>query len=253
MILRVFAIYERSMRILVGLVGLWLAQIVVIGVGLRSGFPVPLPAGLPGCIESGGGLFPAVWMAPLVIDTTIFALIIYRSRRYFNNYRGLTSQGVSNPFRVGSSSQGAWGLISRTFRVLIRDSALYFFFIFMVNLSNALIYFSAPPDIKAIGGSFSQLITCTMVSRLVLNLRSLSESSSDEPSQPSYRGDLYRTPPPRNHQETSLWTRTLDNLGGEDYGVTSGSSGTKSSNVEIITTTEISHDIPMERIKESLA
>ncbi|XP_006464171.1 hypothetical protein AGABI2DRAFT_54710, partial [Agaricus bisporus var. bisporus H97] len=35
-------------------------------------------------------------------------------------------------------------------------------------------FYLAEPDIKPIGAPFNQLLTCTMISRLVLNLRSLS-------------------------------------------------------------------------------
>ncbi|EAU82334.2 hypothetical protein CC1G_06644 [Coprinopsis cinerea okayama7 len=61
-----------------------------------------------------------------------------------------------------------------TLHVFVRDGTIYFLVIFLANLMNTIIYFTAPEDLKAIGASFSQLITAAMVSRLVLNLRSLS-------------------------------------------------------------------------------
>lgn len=77
----------------------------------------------------------------------------------------------------------------RTLQRFARDGIMYFFVIFMANLMNTLIYFVrqpysstfmsmlnldtqlAPTDLKAVGAAFSKLITSTMVSRLVLNLR----------------------------------------------------------------------------------
>jgi hypothetical protein len=97
---------------------------------------------------------------------------------------------------------------------------MYFLIIFMVNLMNTLLYFVsflfvsvtdivnetvgklAVNDLKAIGASFSQLITATMISRLVLNLRS--SSSCLPPGE--YAGPTPITP-------IKFMERTIGNLG----------------------------------------
>ena len=82
----------------------------------------------------------------------------------------------------------------------------------MANLMNTLVYFVsrhyachflrinessymklAVEDLKAIGASFSQLITSTMISRLVLNLRSVSQNTD------SQRGDSIPAASSANH------------------------------------------------------
>jgi len=74
---------------------------------------------------------------------------------------------------------------------------------------NTLIYFLAPLDLRALGASFSQLITSIMISRLVLNLRS-GYSNSEYDSE-------YNTPSPINmrkgNPDQSFLTRTIGNLG----------------------------------------
>jgi hypothetical protein len=59
-------------------------------------------------------------------------------------------------------------------------------------------------DLKAIGASFSQLLTSTMISRLVLNLRAVAESSLN----PRFDGPTATTP-------MKFMTRAIGNLGGE--------------------------------------
>ena len=61
-----------------------------------------------------------------------------------------------------------------------------------------------PPDLKAIGASFSQLMTAVMISRLVLNLRSApTEYHSDSSGKP------------RGIPDRSFLTKTIGNLGGD--------------------------------------
>jgi len=55
--------------------------------------------------------------------------------------------------------------------ILRRDGILYFTVIFGANLLNVLLYSLAAQSIKAIGASFSQLVTTVMISHLQLNLR----------------------------------------------------------------------------------
>jgi hypothetical protein len=111
-----------------------------------------------------------------------------------------------------------------TIYIFARDGALYFLVMFLANLMNTLIYFVshclpldsprpksfidihlqlAPLDLRALGASFSQLITSVMISRLVLNLRSLSTEYHSGSSGPN----MHRVIP-----DQSFLTRTI----GED-------------------------------------
>ncbi|KAF8994599.1 hypothetical protein BDQ17DRAFT_1331078 [Cyathus striatus] len=181
MILRVYALWGRNWVILASLMVLWAAQIAISSAGLSTGFPVPLPPGFTGCIFTGSDrIFPSIWVAPLVTDSCIFILTIWRTRNYLK-------RSSSTP----------------TMHVFVRDGALYFLAIFLANLMNTLTYFLAPEGLKAIGASFSQLITATMVSRLVLNLKSTAAvvSSEADPSVPVW----YHTS--RSLQTESMMTR----------------------------------------------
>ncbi|KAF9459767.1 hypothetical protein BDZ94DRAFT_1312144 [Collybia nuda] len=144
----VYALYAHSLRILFFLMTLWIVQLVMGFIGIANGFPVPLPPGLVGCIfTSTNTLFSAQWVFPLVTDAVVFGLTLWRSGSY------LMSGNAPTLHRFA------------------RDGIMYFFVIFMANLMNTLIYFLAPGDLKAVAAAFSKLITSTMVSRLVLNLR----------------------------------------------------------------------------------
>ncbi|KAF8151586.1 hypothetical protein B0H34DRAFT_801292 [Crassisporium funariophilum] len=156
MILRVYAFYGRSTYVLSFLMLLWAVQIAISAIGLNTGFAVPLPPGQAGCILTGTSrIFPSLWVAPLVTDTCIFVLTLWRSRQ-------LLREAGKTP----------------TLQIFLRDGVMYFFIIFLANLANTVIYIMSPEDLKAVGASFSQLITAVMVSRLVLNLRPRSPSRS---------------------------------------------------------------------------
>lgn len=155
MILRVYALYGRSIRILGFLMILLVVQVTLSAIGLSSTFRAPLPPPLVGCILTGTAkLLSTVWLTPLITDTCICILTLWRAREYIVRSRH-----------------------TPTLHVFVRDGLLYFLVICMVNLFNTLMYFLATNDLKAIGASFSHMLTSTMISRLVLNLRSVADSS----------------------------------------------------------------------------
>ncbi|KAF9458920.1 hypothetical protein BDZ94DRAFT_1312825 [Collybia nuda] len=181
MILRVYALYGRSGPILGFLMILWIIQITLSSISLTHGFPVSLPPGLVGCILTGEGpLFPAIWIMPLVTDFSVFLLMLWKSRDYIRQTRS-----------------------TRTINVFLRDGSLYFLVICMANLLNTLLFVMAESDLKVIGASFSQLITATMISRLVINLRSADADSLGQET------NLNQT------TRMGFMTRTIGNLGEE--------------------------------------
>jgi len=149
LILRVHAIYLGNKYILMFLLPLLLLQVVFSGYGVSHGMRVPLPDGFPGCVLTGRDQWiAALWAAPLLTDTCIFILTILRTIRYRRQNIHMT-----------------------TMQVILRDGTIYFALIFSANLMNTLIYFLAVEDLKAMGASFSQILTAIMISRLQLNLR----------------------------------------------------------------------------------
>ncbi|KAF9040757.1 hypothetical protein BJ165DRAFT_1596203 [Panaeolus papilionaceus] len=191
MILRVYALYERSNVLLALLLVLWTLQLVFSMVGVFTGQPVPLPPSVTGCILTSRSLwFSFLWSTPLVTDFIIFFLTIWRTRRYI---RGTNLKSLP------------------TIHVLVRDGALYFFAIFSANLMNTLIYFAVPQeDLKAIGATFSKLITSVMISRLVLNLRSLSSEAQDQDTIVTALGTFHVRGATTGR--SAFMTRTIGNL-----------------------------------------
>ncbi|KZW01645.1 hypothetical protein EXIGLDRAFT_638154 [Exidia glandulosa HHB12029] len=149
MILRMYALYGKNKWILGFLSLVLTAQVTIMGVCLSTGVRVPFPLGFPGCVLTGTvSFFGAFWAAPLVTDTCIFALTLFR----IIGYRRLQ---VKIP------------LMEQIFR----DGVLYFFIIFCGNLLNVLLFWTAPADLTALGASFTHVMTSLMVCRLQLNLR----------------------------------------------------------------------------------
>ncbi|KAF8802152.1 hypothetical protein BYT27DRAFT_7197232 [Phlegmacium glaucopus] len=192
MILRVYALYGRSKLVAIPLLFLLAAQIVLSGLGINTGFAVPLPPGVVGCILTGtSSLFALLWVTPLVTDSLIFVLTLWKTGQYIK--------------KSGRSP---------TLDIFLRDGAMYFCVIFASNLLNTLIYFLATEDLKAIGASFSQQMTSVMISRIVLNLRSVSESRSISASRGAV--GLIEYHQIRQYDDNSILTMVIGNLG-EDF------------------------------------
>jgi len=94
---------------------------------------------------------------------------------------------------------------------------------------NTLIYFLAPLDLRALGASFSQLITSVMISRLVLNLRSVYTNTEDD-SDSASPIKIRRVIP-----DQSFLTRTIGNLGEDVFvsGYTTGVAGDSEDKTEV--------------------
>ncbi|KAF8599409.1 hypothetical protein BDV93DRAFT_560356 [Ceratobasidium sp. AG-I] len=151
LILRTYALYQRSSYVLALLLVIWCGQMTVMGTTMHRPTRVPLPEGLVGCIQGASGKYTAAfWLALLVMDTVIFVLTVWKTMQYIRQ----------NQNRVP------------LLHVILRDGVLYFVVILVANLSNCFIVYLAEPDLKVIGASFAQIITIMMISRLQLNLRS---------------------------------------------------------------------------------
>lgn len=158
LILRVYAIYNRARWVLILLSAIFLGEIAVMLWSVPGGSPAVLPPGWVGCLPSKkpgtGNRLSAMFMAALVFDSSVFLLTLSRSiyLRFKNSTVGLI-------------------------QLIVRDGIIYFFIIFIVNLLNVFLLTLAPDDIGAINTPFASLITSTMVSRLMFNLRSASRST----------------------------------------------------------------------------
>ncbi|THH07489.1 hypothetical protein EW146_g9307 [Bondarzewia mesenterica] len=123
------------------------------GWSIPSGVPASLPPGWVGCVPSKelgtGNRLSGIYIAALTFDSSVFLLTLGRS--FYMKF-----------------NDSKLGLV----QLIIRDGIIYFFVIFIVNLLNVLLLSLAPDDISAINAPFASLITATMVSRLIFNLRS---------------------------------------------------------------------------------
>ncbi|EKM76045.1 hypothetical protein AGABI1DRAFT_45586, partial [Agaricus bisporus var. burnettii JB137-S8] len=86
------------------------------------------------------------------------------------------------------------------------------------TLFRKLTYSIYVPDIKQVGASFSQLLTCTMISRLVLNLRSLSNAHSGHTTRitalefNNQHDPLDQSGTAASTQAETIWSRTLNDF-----------------------------------------
>ncbi|KAJ7637348.1 hypothetical protein DFH06DRAFT_1478816 [Mycena polygramma] len=168
MIIRVYALYGRSRRILWFLLGL---GAIVVGVSVYSFNQQhgSRPMVLGGCHFDLSGetsyRLAGSWEGLFVFDTAIFVLTVYNA--FLTRRRMIPSTGL--------------------YTVVVRDGAVYFGIVALANLANIASYYF--PDSGIIDpGSLSTLASCvsvTMISRLILNLHEhanagiMTEMSSD--------------------------------------------------------------------------
>ncbi|KZV61748.1 hypothetical protein PENSPDRAFT_284329 [Peniophora sp. CONT] len=152
-LLRVYALYSKDRRILWGLTlsGLILLAIAIYFVTTLNGHaPAYFWSSAPLCGNSrtadDGIRFAACWSAVLVFDFLVFLLTAVRA------------------FRVWQS-----GVIVR---VVLRDGVLYFCALAASNLLNIIVLVAATPLLKTTFASLTNVLSVTLISRLMLNLRS---------------------------------------------------------------------------------
>ncbi|KAJ7882160.1 hypothetical protein B0H13DRAFT_2667432 [Mycena leptocephala] len=163
LILRTYALYERSRRVLAFMVyisagviavGAWS---VISGPSRKPGDDVPPLHLYIGCssglsYSQSVGL-AAAWAGMGVFDATIFLLTLYRA---LSHHR---AQGLD--------------LVT----VLVRDGSIYFGIIVIANISNILTFILAEPYTRGTPTTFTNVISSIMISRLMFNLRDPSLST----------------------------------------------------------------------------
>ncbi|KAI0065299.1 hypothetical protein BV25DRAFT_1913898 [Artomyces pyxidatus] len=157
--MRVYALYDRNRYVLVFLIlvaamGVAVACWVVVTKGVDA--TEVITTAVPGCNQlldnEGGQRLALAWSGVLVFDTSVFVLTL------------------SKAFRLGLGSGG------KLLKVLVRDGALYFTVLFLANLGNILMLLHAPPVLKDSSTTLTNVLSSTLVSRVMLNLRSTSSS-----------------------------------------------------------------------------
>jgi len=157
LIMRTYALYERSRRILIFTTGIALAAVVVGAYILCSGkdsshnlhgiyLEVGCASGLDIYESRRLGLG---WVGMLIFDIAIFSLTAWKALALSREQRGGRS----------------------LFSILMRDGAIFFFVMMASNGGNILSFFYAGPYTRGIATAFTNVISSVMISRLMLNLR----------------------------------------------------------------------------------
>lgn len=157
---RTYCIYDRSKKV-AGVVFLFilgelfckLYSIIAWGVPLSSSsqakdVPCVLTAG-----QENVHRFIINWVSELVTDGIVLLLTLYRTYTIFLSTRAR---------------------LNNLWLVIMRDGVMYFFIMFIANLTTVIMYMSVTADIKAINATFSIIISSILTARLILNLKSAS-------------------------------------------------------------------------------
>ncbi|EIW56667.1 uncharacterized protein TRAVEDRAFT_49485 [Trametes versicolor FP-101664 SS1] len=158
MLLRTYALYVRDRRVLallLALIGIGVSVSVwVLVVGHLMERPTIAPSATlahAGCIlalsqEEGDDLAIA-WSAIMVFDVAVFILTVLQALQVRETWCG-----------------GYFG-------VILRDGTAYFAILFLCYLSNILSYTLAQPMYKSISTTITNVVSTTLITRLMLNIR----------------------------------------------------------------------------------
>ncbi|KAH9077178.1 hypothetical protein EDB83DRAFT_1683810 [Lactarius deliciosus] len=187
-VMQIHAIYQ-SRRVL-----MFLISITVIGVAVACwsmyamstkhlAYPEVISPVL-GCsraVEEAEGFYAAIsWTGCLVLDTTVFALLLYET-------------GQS---RAGRTALGYYD--AQRNRILLFT---YIRILSLVNLSNILILRFASPGIRTSTIALTNALSCTLISRVIFNLRSnFGKTSRAETSVPYDQDFDYEAPAERTER-----------------------------------------------------
>ncbi|KAJ7124181.1 hypothetical protein C8R44DRAFT_852185 [Mycena epipterygia] len=147
--LRVYAMYNFNKLVLFCLIGTGFMTVVLASWSImgRTGTPVPDVAGCEYPMSKSDAIQMAVpWESQLLCDVVVFGFTLIRSYR--------------QPFKIPGS----------ILDFMVRDGALYFAVLALVNLANILMYYLGSPWTASSLSWFTSTLSVTMISRLMLNL-----------------------------------------------------------------------------------
>lgn len=153
---RVYALYNKNHYIFTGLIVLMITSIAV-GIAAISTELEDLNHPVHhhvfhecnfdlGLTKEGGRFLSIAWSGIMLFDITVFVLTIYKATK------------------VGYQVQ--------LVQIVLRDGSLYFFVLFFVNLANILMLQVAPTMLKNFVTPIINVLSSTLVSRMMLRLRS---------------------------------------------------------------------------------
>ncbi|KAL4246339.1 hypothetical protein ABKN59_009105 [Abortiporus biennis] len=157
LLLRTFALYDRSWRILglmlsvgIPLVGFIIWSIAIQETGLSSIYMGCTVAGTP----KSQFYLSIAWMALILFDILIFLLTImktYQERR--------------------TCHSAILGRMGSLIDLIYKDGAIYFGIMASVNIANTITFYTLPPALQACLSRLASSISVSLITRLILNLR----------------------------------------------------------------------------------
>ncbi|KAH9953086.1 hypothetical protein BC827DRAFT_193856 [Russula dissimulans] len=151
-LIRVYALYSQSRRVLGFLTFTALISVVTgaLFASRRNKNDIgPVSSSFIGCshfTSSATGRYHAIaWACMSGFDIVIFSLTLYKA------------------FKIGRGI--------RLLDTIVRDGAMYFFALFIMNLINIFAYLHFPHFLKSSATRLTNVLSTTLVSRMVLNLR----------------------------------------------------------------------------------
>ncbi|PIL24129.1 hypothetical protein GSI_13881 [Ganoderma sinense ZZ0214-1] len=203
LVIRTYALYDRSKRILAvlivahvgGAIGCLVAMLTTKSPNATN---IPLPFTTSGCdlsLTNAQGLHIAfAWIAMLWFDSTIFTLTLVqtiRMRRYFPG-----------------------GILEK----LLRDGTIYFGIMVASNVSNIVTFLATPSgsNLKGLETTFTNVLSTTLTSRLILNLRdpTLGRPRRASETQPTTTLTSTAAPPTSSYMMSTRYTLTHIEAGG---------------------------------------
>lgn len=172
LLIRLYAIYARSRRILISFLLLGAVMIGVVSFSFVNQKSQTLE-GYPGCTlahTAENAIRLAIpWECMLLYDTLVLLLTVMRTYR--------TTQDRAAVRRATSAVHIP--------TLILRDGALYFAGMALSNALNIVCFYVTPPLLKGSLSSFNSVMGVTLVSRMVLNLRDVA-TETHEDSHPSW-------------------------------------------------------------------
>ncbi|KAJ7135706.1 hypothetical protein C8R44DRAFT_768896 [Mycena epipterygia] len=154
--LRIYALYGLEKRIYIGLLAFGAVLLAVSCWALigKSGVPQPDVIGCHIATSRKLGVYLAVpWEALFIYDVVIFIALFYKSFQKRRESQMLRH----NPILT----------------LLIRDGAIYFAIMALMNVANVLTYYITGPLLRGCLSTMASCMSVTLTSRLMLNLHSV--------------------------------------------------------------------------------
>jgi len=166
--LRVSALYNNNPFVIGLLIVISIGVVATASWALHSGTPF-LKVDVHGCHpmfpQSEGTHLAITWGSLLGFDLMVFLLTLYKA------------------LCIGRKHPGT------LFHVILRDGTLYFVILFISNTVCVFAYLHAPPLLKGVTSILANVLSATLLSRLMLNLRVEYSQMNEDRARGEYLGE----------------------------------------------------------------